>query len=84
MRGMIDYAIRMERADERTRTADLLITSVPMALQGCAEDCKIRISRPVSFLRLHGVAPYCARGGVRVVSEVVDYTSPGPLRSTGE
>ena len=40
-------------ADERTRTADLVsLRVIHHVLQGCAEACKSRISKPVSFLRL--------------------------------
>jgi hypothetical protein len=38
------------RADERTRTADLIsLRVISQALQGCAQVCKSRISKPVSF-----------------------------------
>jgi hypothetical protein len=41
------------RADERTRTADLIsLRVITQALQGCAGDCKCRIFRGVSFLCL--------------------------------
>jgi hypothetical protein len=41
------------RADERTRTADLIsLRVITQALQGCAGDCKFRISIGVSFLCL--------------------------------
>jgi hypothetical protein len=43
---------------------------ITQALQGFARDCKCRISRGLSLLRLMRVAPYCVPGGVRVVSEV--------------
>jgi hypothetical protein len=43
---------RLERADERTRTADLLITSDRSALQGVAQPCKSRISKGFSLLCL--------------------------------
>jgi hypothetical protein len=40
-----------ERADERTRTADLIsLRVIGQALQECAGACKSRISKPVSFL----------------------------------
>ena len=40
----------MKRADERTRTADLLqLRVIGQALQGYARDCKSRIFRGVSF-----------------------------------
>jgi hypothetical protein len=39
------------RTDERTRTADLSsLRVITQALQGCAQACKSRISKPVSFL----------------------------------
>jgi hypothetical protein len=42
-----------KRADERTRTVDLLqLRVIGQALQRFARGCKIRISRPVSFPRL--------------------------------
>jgi hypothetical protein len=45
------------RADERTRTADLLhLRVITHALLGFAQTCKSRILKPVSFLRL---AQYC-------------------------
>jgi hypothetical protein len=47
------YLSRFQRADERTRTADL--TSLPViihALQGFAQACKYPISKPLSFLCL--------------------------------
>src|ERR671921_1457464 len=41
------------RADERTRTAyPCSLRVITQALQGCAQDCKCRISKPVTFLRL--------------------------------
>jgi hypothetical protein len=44
------YLWKKERADERTRTADLISLRVcGHALQGCAGDCKSRIFRGVSF-----------------------------------
>ena len=43
----------VERADERTRTADLISLRVIIhSLQGFARGCKCRIPKPVSFLRL--------------------------------
>ena len=42
--------ISQKRADERTRTADLLITSDQSGVAGVAQACKSRISRGVSFL----------------------------------
>jgi hypothetical protein len=42
-----------KRADERTRTADLISLGVIIhTLQGFAEGCKCRISKPYSLLRL--------------------------------
>src|SRR5215204_5285954 len=44
---------RKQRADERTRTADLLqLRVISQALQGFALACKYRISRRFSLLRL--------------------------------
>ena len=40
------------RADERTRTPSLLITSDNSLVAGFARGCKCRIPKPVSFLRL--------------------------------
>jgi hypothetical protein len=41
------------RADERTRTADLIsLRVITQALQGCAGGCKSPISKGVSFLYL--------------------------------
>jgi hypothetical protein len=49
----IGFAGKIERADERARTADLISLRVLIhALQGVAEDCKCRISKPYSFLQL--------------------------------
>src|SRR5215212_2025469 len=43
--------VRAERADERTRTADLLqLRVIHQALQGCAQACKCRIPKPLSIL----------------------------------
>jgi hypothetical protein len=54
------------RADERTRTADLLqLRVIGQPLQGFAESCRSRIFEGVSFLCLTAC---CARGGIRVVS----------------
>jgi hypothetical protein len=42
-----------KRADERTRTADLIsLRVITQALQGVAEVCKSRISRQLSLLRV--------------------------------
>src|SRR5215213_3254888 len=42
-----------KRADERTRTADLISLRVIIhSLQGFARGCKLPISKPISFLRL--------------------------------
>jgi hypothetical protein len=52
----LQIAIR-RRADERTRTADLVsLRVIGQALQGFARGCKSRISKGYSFLR---VAPRC-------------------------
>jgi hypothetical protein len=49
------YLRRLERADERTRTADpISLRVITHALQGVAQVCKSRISKPISFLRLAG------------------------------
>jgi hypothetical protein len=60
------------RADERTRTADLLITSVRSVV---AERCRglhgLAIAAYISrfaFSGLLSVAPYCVPGGIRLVS----------------
>src|SRR5829696_10299829 len=51
VRSWLTYIDR-ERADERTRTADLVSLRVlHQALQGFAQDCKSRISRRFSLLR---------------------------------
>ena len=48
---------RRRRADERTRTADLLpLRVITQALQRFVQGCKYPISKPVSFLCL---APCC-------------------------
>jgi hypothetical protein len=47
------YLYRLGRADERTRTADLIsLRVIIQALQGCAGDCKSRISKRLSSLRV--------------------------------
>ncbi len=56
-------------ADERIRTADLISLRVIIhALLGFARAYKYCIFKPVPFCALPYVAPYCVRGGVRVVS----------------
>ena len=51
------YLRRIRRADERTRTADLIsLRVIHQALQGFARGCKSRISRRLSLL---GVAACC-------------------------
>src|SRR5215216_5140649 len=56
------------RADERTRTADLSSLRVIIhVLQGFTQACKSPISKPLSLLCFAQVAPYCVPG-VRVVS----------------
>jgi hypothetical protein len=60
---------RKKRGDERTRTADLISLRVIIhALLGIAQAYKYCISKPVPFCTLPCVAPYCVRGGVRIVS----------------
>jgi hypothetical protein len=55
-----------QRADERTRTADLLqLRVINRVLQGFAQPCKPLISKGFSLLCL---AQCCIPGGVRVVS----------------
>jgi hypothetical protein len=47
------YLRQFWRADERTRTAyPCSLRVITQALQGVAEACKCRISKPSSFLRL--------------------------------
>src|SRR5215216_6834993 len=44
---------RVQRAEERTRTADLIsLRVITQALQGCAGNCKCRIDKPFALLRL--------------------------------
>jgi hypothetical protein len=50
------------RADERTRTADLLITNANSCVAG---GYKSRIFKPDSFPCLARLAQYCVPGGVR-------------------
>jgi hypothetical protein len=58
-----------KRADERTRTADLISLRVIIhVLLGFAQDCETRISKPILFSALPCIATYCAPSGVRVVS----------------
>jgi hypothetical protein len=57
------------RADERTRTADLIsLRVISQALQGLARTCKSPILSGFLFSSLPWVAPYCVPGGIRVVS----------------
>src|SRR5215212_1460342 len=70
-----------KRADERTRTADLISLRVIIhALQGFARACRSRISKPVSSLACHALY----RIAFPVVSEwcqkQVDGPSPSPLQ----
>jgi hypothetical protein len=47
------YLWAKKRADEQTRTADLIsLRVIGHTLQGCAEVCKLRISKGLSLLRL--------------------------------
>jgi hypothetical protein len=47
------YLSRIQRADERTRTADLTsLRVINHVLQGFAQGCKPCISKPISLLRL--------------------------------
>jgi hypothetical protein len=59
-----------KRADERTRTADLIsLRVIGHTLHGCAAVCTLRISMGVSFLCIAACSTeFCAPGGVRVVS----------------
>jgi hypothetical protein len=55
-----------KRADERTRTADLIsLRVITQALQGFALACKTRIYRGISFPCLAACALYCAPGGIK-------------------
>ena len=59
LRTLLDVVLQFQQklgADERTRTAFLLITSDHSGVAGVAQACKSRISKPVSFLCL---APCC-------------------------
>ena len=63
------------RADERTRSADLLITSDG---EGCSDlrgFANLPYLSRFPFPGLHAVASYCAPGGVRVVSGDIDFWS---------
>src|SRR5215218_4985381 len=52
VRSRLTYIDR-ERADERTRTADLVsLRVIHQALQGCAGDCKSRVTKGFSVHRL--------------------------------
>ena len=63
-----------KRADERTRTADLpQLRAINRVLQGLARVCRSLYPSGFLFLRLPCVAPYCARGGVGVVSTSPSY-----------
>src|SRR5215208_5537551 len=42
---LLPHTANRQRADERTRTADLLTTSDHSGVAGCARDCKCRIFR---------------------------------------
>jgi hypothetical protein len=62
-----------KRADERTRTADLIsLRVIIQALQGFAQGCKSPNLKGFLVSALPCVAPYCAPGGVRVVSNRVN------------
>ena len=59
----------MQRADERTRTADLpSLRVIIQALQGCAGHCNTRIDRLVSLLRLAGCCTVLRSRWYQVVS----------------
>jgi hypothetical protein len=65
----IRFTYAEKRADERTRTADLISLRVRIhALQGLPEVANPRFLGQFPFCALPCVAPYCARGGVKVVS----------------
>ena len=57
-----------QRADERTRTADLSLRVIGHVLQGFAEACKSAFLEGFPFPVLLRVALYCVPGGIRVVS----------------
>jgi hypothetical protein len=55
------------RADERTRTADLIsLRVIGHVLQGLAQECKSPYLSRFLFSRLPRVAPYCVPGGISV------------------
>src|SRR5215211_7103737 len=62
-------ALPWQLADERTRTAFLLQLRVIIhALRAFADACKFCMSKDFLCSGLQCVAPYCAPGGIRVVS----------------
>jgi hypothetical protein len=59
-----------KRADERTRTADLVsLRVIHRALQGCAGVAIPPYLNGFLFSWLLRVAPYCTPGGIRLVSK---------------
>jgi hypothetical protein len=67
-----------KRADERTRTADLIsLRVITQALQGVANPVYVR---RFLFSRLLSVAPYCVPSGIRVVSIASSYSSDTIVR----
>ncbi len=66
-----DFPANCEKEGEPTSGLEPLTCSlrvIGQALQGCAQPCKSPIPKRRSLLGVVRVAPYCAPGGVRVVS----------------
>src|SRR5215211_3325767 len=83
--GYSPYPSRIARADERTRTADLIsLRVIHQALQGLAQDCKSRISKRLSLLR---VAACCTvlrsrwyQSGINIALMLVSHHRPPAAR----
>jgi hypothetical protein len=70
---------KKQRADERTRTADRLITSVcGRWLLGSAEACNHRITTRFFVARIATIVGYCVRVRVKWYPKAVDCALPVP------
>ena len=70
----------MSRRADSNRLPLLQLRVIHQVLQAFAQDCKSRISSRFLCSGLLRVALYCVPGGVRVVSEAHDGTSPSSSR----
>jgi hypothetical protein len=65
------------RADERTRTADLIsLRVIGHVLQGLAQECKSPISKPVSILRVAACCTVLRSRWYQCVSTSPSYRPP--------